>query len=75
VAVDASCDLVKGIDIVTAICGRIEQLAAVEQLEKLNLEIHERYADVFKLIPHVDEMPDTVQCKIKLKDASKTIAT
>jgi hypothetical protein len=75
VAVNASCEPVKGIDIVAAIHGHIEQLAAVEQLEKLNLEIHETYADVFKPIPHVDEMPDMVQCKIKLKDTSKTIAT
>ena len=72
--VDASCKPVNGINIVTAIRGRIE-LAAVEHLEKLNLEIHEIYADVFKPIPHVNEMPDMVQCKIKLKDVSKTITT
>jgi hypothetical protein len=73
VTVDSSCEPVKDVDIVAAIRGRIEQLAAVEQLEKLNLEIHEKYADVFKPIPHVDKMPDTVQCKIKLKDASKIL--
>jgi hypothetical protein len=39
------------------------------------LKVHETYADVFRAIPHVDEMPDMVQCKIKLKNAEKTIST
>jgi hypothetical protein len=51
----------------------IEQLATKQQLEKLNCEMKYSYTDVFKLIPHVDEMPDTVLCKINLKDATKTI--
>ncbi|KAF8235816.1 hypothetical protein L208DRAFT_1159344, partial [Tricholoma matsutake] len=37
--------------------------------------VKSHYADVFEPIPHVNEMPDTVHCKITLKDASKTIST
>ena len=73
--IDARCEHVNSFNVIAAICGHIEQLAAVEHLEKLNDQIHKTYADVFKLIPHIDEMPDMVQCKIKLKDATKTIST
>ncbi|KAF8237394.1 hypothetical protein L208DRAFT_1516766, partial [Tricholoma matsutake] len=44
-----------------------------DQLEKLGSDIKESYADIFKPIPHVDEMPSLVLYKINLKDASKTI--
>jgi hypothetical protein len=47
----------------------------LNSLEKLDCEIKKTYADVFKPIPHVDEMPNTVLCKINLKDATKTIET
>jgi hypothetical protein len=73
--IDARCKPVNGINVIAAIHGRIEQLAAEEHLAKLNLKVHKRYADMFKLILHVNEMPDAVQCKIKLKNAEKTITT
>jgi hypothetical protein len=44
-------------------------------MDKLDEKVKERYADVFRPIPHVDEMPDTILCKIDLKDASRTIDT
>jgi hypothetical protein len=73
--VDARCEPVNGVNIVAAVHGHIVQLAAAEHLEKLHNKIHETYADVFKPVPHVNEMLDTVQCKIELKDADKTITS
>ncbi|KAF8234618.1 hypothetical protein L208DRAFT_1260953, partial [Tricholoma matsutake] len=73
--VDAQCEKVVGIDIIAAIQVCIEQLAANDQLEKLGAKIKDNYADVFKPIPHVDEMLSTVLCKISLKDTGKTITT
>jgi hypothetical protein len=73
--VDARCEQVNGLNIIGAIRVRIEQLAAEQELEKLDCSIKTSYADVFKPIPHVDEMPNTVLCKINLKDATKTIDT
>jgi hypothetical protein len=73
--IDARCEHVKDVDVVAAIRVRIEQLAAEQQLGKLEAELKETYSDVFKPIPHVDEMPDSVLCKIKLKDTEKTIST
>jgi hypothetical protein len=73
--VDVTCEHVKDIDVIAAIRIRIEQLAAEQELEKLDMQTKERYADVFRPIPHIDEMPDTVLCKINLKNASKMIET
>ncbi|KAF8231833.1 hypothetical protein L208DRAFT_1275149 [Tricholoma matsutake] len=73
--VDARCIQVNGIDIFSTIRIRVEQLAANAELERLGIEVKKTYADVFKPIPHVNEMPDEVVCKIKLKDVSKTITT
>ena len=33
------------------------------------------YCDIFKEIPHLDELPTDVYCRIHLKDASQTIKT
>ena len=38
-------------------------------------EIFNKYKQVFEPIPHVDELPTNVYCRIQLKDALKTIAT
>jgi hypothetical protein len=73
--VDARCEHINGINIITAIHVHIEQLVAEQQLEGLDYDIKTTYADVFKPIPHVDEMPSTVLCKINLKDATKMIDT
>jgi hypothetical protein len=63
------------VDVVAAIHVRIEQLAAEQQLRELEAELKETYSDVFKPIPHVDKMPDSVLYKIKLKYTEKTIST
>jgi hypothetical protein len=73
--VDARCEKVSGVNLVAAVRERVEQLSAQEKLAKLNNEVKETYANVFRPIPHVDDMPDTVRCKISLKDASRLITT
>jgi hypothetical protein len=63
------------IDVVTAICVQMEVLAAQEQLNRLSEATKNKYSNVFNPIPHVDELPTDVYCRIKLKDVSKTITT
>jgi hypothetical protein len=53
----------------------IETLSATEQLATLEHAVKEKYAHVFDSIPHLDELPSDVYCRICLKDPSKTIAT
>jgi hypothetical protein len=54
---------------------QVEMLASHERLSLMSEEIKTEFKDVFQPIPHVDELPNEVRCKIKLKDAGKTIAT
>src|ERR1700685_3413424 len=37
--------------------------------------VKDKHSNVFHPIPHVDELPTNVYCRIKLKDVSKTITT
>ena len=39
----------------------------------MGLEIFDKYKHVFEPIPHVDELPTNVYCRIQLKDATKSI--
>jgi len=66
---------VKPIDIVAAICLQIEMLSTQEQLDKLSDAVKTKSKDVFSPILHIDDLPDDVYCRIKLKDASKTFTT
>ena len=59
--------------IVCAIRQRVETLAAEQKLRLLSDEIKQKNEDVFAPIPHIDRLPTEVYCRIKLKDASKTI--
>jgi len=69
--IDASCDPVKPVDLVTAVQVHIEQLAAKDHLDQLGLEVKKSYSDMFEPIPHIDEMPNTVQCKNHAKRCIK----
>lgn len=53
----------------------IETLTAPGALQSLESKLKAEYKDVFEGIPHLNELPDTVYCCIKLKDAEKTITT
>jgi hypothetical protein len=63
------------IDALAAIRLRIESLTAQEQLDRLSDEVKKKYAKVFEPIPHIDELPTDVYCRIQLKDAYKKIST
>jgi Reverse transcriptase (RNA-dependent DNA polymerase)/Aspartyl protease len=66
---------VKPFDIVGAMRGRIEVLAAQEKLKQMGMEMITEFKDVFTPIPHLDKLPTNVYCRIKLKDATKTVTT
>ncbi len=71
--VDARCEPLKPVDVVAAVRERIECLTLVEHCSKLEIDVKKTYEDIFQPLPHVDEMPDRVTCKIELKNAEKTI--
>ena len=73
--VDARCEKVSGVNLVATVCNHVEQLSAQEKLPELNNEVKETYANVFRPIPHVNDMLDMVCCKISLKDAFQLITT
>ena len=60
---------------IAAIRCRIEILGAQEELQKLGVAIKIEFKDVFSEIPHIDDLPSDVYCRIKLKDASRSIHT
>jgi hypothetical protein len=66
---------VKPIDKVATIRERIEVLAAQKELQHLGETLKTEFKDVFSEIPHIDELPTDVYCRIKLKDATKSIQT
>ncbi|KAJ3870730.1 hypothetical protein F5051DRAFT_447225 [Lentinula edodes] len=66
-------DPVSPIDVVAAIRSQIEHLSLVECLQKRGEDIKNQYADVFGDIPHIDELPSDITCKILLKDADMTM--
>jgi hypothetical protein len=72
---EGSLEPVMEYDIMSTLCTCIEHLLFKESLGRLNNAVKEKYGDVFKPIPHVNELPDDVYYQIALKDASKTIAT
>ena len=63
------------IDVVGAVCVRLERLAAQEKSDQMGTEILKTYHAVFEPCPHIDDLPTDVYCHIKLKDASKMITT
>ena len=62
-------------DVIGAVRVRLEELAAQDQLKRMGNEVLTKYKPVFEPIPHVDNLPTDVWCRIKIKDASKTITT
>lgn len=71
--VEACCDPIKPFDVVAAVCERIECLTLIDHCSKLEIDIKKTYDNIFQPLPHVDEMPNKVTCKIELKNAEKTI--
>ena len=53
---------------------RIEILASIQHLQKLDSNIKEEYNQIFNPIPHVDLLPDHEPARIHLKEAYKKIS-
>src|SRR5882762_4143962 len=66
---------VKPFDSVAAICIYVEQLVNHDQLDHMSDAVKTKYSAVFSPIPHIDDLPTDVYCRIQLKDVSKTFAT
>jgi hypothetical protein len=66
---------VRPFDVIAAVRIRVETLAAQEQLDRMSDAVKTKYSKVFNPIPHVDELPTDVYCRIKLKDVNKTFTT
>ena len=64
---------IRNLDVVGTVCERLEELAAQNQLEHMEKEVFAKYKAVFEPIPHVDDLPTDIWCRINIKDASKTI--
>ena len=65
----------KDVDLIVAVHTWIETLNTQEQLDCLSNTVKTKYVDVFSPIPHIDDLPTDVYCRIQLKDATKTFAT
>ena len=50
-------------------------LAAQQELLTLGIKMKKDFQQVFSEIPHIDELPTDVYCRIRVKDASKTVQT
>lgn len=61
-------------DTVATLRDHIESLTAQEQLTCLDETVTQKYGDIFVPITHIDELPTSVQCYMKLKDPNTTIA-
>jgi hypothetical protein len=66
---------VKPVDTVAAIRERIEVVATQKELLLLGDQLKAEFKDVFSEIPHIDDLPTNVYCRIRLKDASKCVQT
>lgn len=55
------------------IVSRIEELASIEKLNALELDIKSEFKATFEPIPHASLLPDDPVCRIQLRDPSKTI--
>jgi hypothetical protein len=66
---------IKPVEPLAALRQHIETLTAQEQLNRLGDAVKTKYSDVFDAIPHVDELPTDVYCRIKLKNSYKVFAT
>jgi hypothetical protein len=75
VKVEASMEKIKPINFIGVVRERIEILAAVERLQELGETIKKDFKEVFEAIPHVEHLPSDIYCRIKRKDASRTIVS
>jgi hypothetical protein len=68
-------EAVKVFNPISAIKERVMVLAEWDSLQRRERLLKEEFMDLFKPIPHVNELPTSVYAEINLKDAQKTIET
>ena len=66
---------IKPLDHIAVIRSCLEELNAQDQLHQLGELVKNKYKDIFAPIPHLNDLPSDVYCKIKLKDATKMFMT
>src|ERR1700676_641676 len=64
---------IKPVDVLTVIRQWIEVLAVQKELEHLGIQMKDGFWDVFSEIPHLEELPTDVFCRIKLKYVFKMV--
>jgi hypothetical protein len=66
---------VNPVDPIAAVRQRVEVLAAQNELRHLGDQMKSEFKEVFSEIPHINDLPTEVYCRIRLKDASKCVHT
>ncbi len=61
---DKVCEIVQPYCPVAAVKQRVEELAGTARLAARSDALKAEFPDVFKPLPHVDEMPSDITCKI-----------
>jgi hypothetical protein len=67
-------ETIKEVDVIAAVHERIEVLTEWEHYQKLGDDIKAMNRAIFEPILHVDNLPTDVLCKIKIKDAYKSLS-
>jgi len=68
-------EIVEPFDVVAAVRGCIESLAAADALIRHEQKLKSEFKPIFEPIPHVDDLPWDVITEIHIKNAEKTIKT
>ena len=68
-------EMITPINVTSAIQQRVKVLAAQQELLTLGTKIKEEFQQVFLEFPHIEELLTDVYCRIKLKNASKSMQT
>ena len=62
------------VNFVAAVKDRLESLELQQKYNTLEDKLKTEFSKTFEPIPHFDKLPDDVYCRIKLKDATRTIS-
>jgi len=62
------------VNFIAAVKGKLESLELQQKYNTLKEKLKTEFGKTFEPIPHVNELPDDVYCRIKLRDAMKTIS-
>ena len=62
------------VNFIAAVRGKLEALELQQKYDALEDKLKTEFGRTFEPIPHVDDLPNDVYCRIKLRDATKTIS-